>query len=314
MYFGIDMAMEISVGNEITINVVGSSSHPNINAYNCEILSNETSSKVSFQFVEGTLSSREHPSPDTANPLFEYNATVFARELFSEQLIGLPYGSNPRLPVLCPTFTDIYGTVISSTNNEYLNFLAFNTGMDIFAESISQDENTITCEFTGQKHGIANGGLTYSVLQYALSQNLLPEDLRVSIRIWSRANQSVAEQTKVADKRNSHRPLVDIDKLNVLGAFELMKLVLDEAFVVRIAWHTGDQKVDQEGFIKAMDYCRLLYTFKLKSSTGNERHPTMNPLDSDSLSSVYESIEKSGVITSPDKGLKMTWESIGGDE
>jgi hypothetical protein len=312
--YALNMVLEISVGNEITISVVGSSTHPNINAYECEILSNETRSEVSFPCVEGTLSSRKHPSPDPTNPLFEYNATVFARDLFSEKHIGLPYGSNPRLPVLCPTFTDIYGTVTSLTDNEYLNFLAFNTGMDIFAESISQDGNTITCEFTGQKHGIANGGLTYSVLQYALSQNLLPEDLRVSIRIWSRAEQSLAEQTKVADKRNSHRPLIDIDKLNVLGAFDLMKSELDEAFVERISWHTGDQKVDHEGFIKAIDYCRLLYTFKLKSSTGNERHPTMNPLESDSLSSVYESIEKSGVITSPDKGLKMTWESIGGDE
>lgn len=295
------------------MNVVGSSSNPNVATYECTVLSNDAPSSVTMEAVENTISERQHPSPDEENDLYEVNFTIFARELFSEDNIGFPYGSNPRLPVLCPTFTDIYETATDVENKGYLDFIAFNTGVDVFVSGVRVDGNTIEARFAGPRDGIANGGLTYGVLQYVNRQGLLPEDLRVSIRLWSRQNQTVAQQTKVADKRNSHRPLSDIDKMNTMGAFTKLTAELDDAFVERIVWHTGDQTVDQDQNINVQHLCRLLHTFKRKQSA-NEAHPTLNPLPADAIESVSDTIEKSGVVTSPTKGLETMWEAVGGEQ
>jgi len=304
---------DVELGEMKLISVLGGSSHPNINAFEAEILSNESESRVIVKGIDGTISHRTHPSPDTPNPMIEINLTMLGCELFTVENQGLPYGSNPRLPVLCPTFTDIYNTV-TAEDRAYLNFIAFNTGVDIFASKVEVEGNDVNITFDGPRDGIANGGLTYSVLQYAASQNLLPEDLRVSVRIWSRQEQSPNEQTTVADKRNSHRPLEDIDKLNQMGAFEKMKEVLDEAFVERIVWHTGDQQVDQDGNIPVILFCRALYAFKIKAGgTSNERHPTMNPKSAGGIESVYEKIEVKGAITNPKFGSGLMAEAIGDD-
>ena len=307
------MPAEIEAGEIREISVVGHSSHPNVVPYEVSILDNDTPSIMKITGAANTVSEREHPSHNPMYPMKEINMIIFARELFTEANEGFPYGSNPRLPVLCGTFTDIYTTVVDS--DDYLNFISYNTGIDVFANSAVIDGDEITLTFDGSRDGIANGGLTYSILQYASSQNQLPEDLRVSLRIWTKDEQSIAEKTKVADKRNSHRPLTGIDKLNQMGAFENMKETLDEAFVERVVWHTGDQQVDQDGNIGVADLCRTLYSFKIKASgNSNERHPTLNPKDPEGIESVYESIEMKGTISSPNTGVEKMWEAIGGDQ
>ncbi len=302
----------IKVEGEVReISVVGSSKNSDISPFEVSIISNDSKSIVRFNAVENTISERSHPM-NGGNPMIEINVTVFATNLFTEENFGFPYGSNPRLPVLCSTFTDIYNTVVSP--DSYLNFISYNTGIDIMAEEISVSGDEVTVTFDGPRDGIANGGLTYSVLQYASQQGLLPEDLRVSVRLWSREGQSHSEQTKVADKRNSHRPLIGIDKLNQMHAFQQMKETLDEAYAQRVVWHTGDQDVDQTANISVEDLCRTLYAFQMKSGgKSNERHPTMNVKDSEGIESVYETIELKGTITAPSTGAELMWEAIGGE-
>ena len=253
--------------------------------------------KVRLEAVAGTVIRREH-SPN----IHELSLTVHAPELFTDDYKTLSYGANPRLPVLCKTFDSIFET--ASTSKE--DFILRNSGIDIFCKLVTYDSerNRIDIEFDSDSHGIANGGLTTSVLRYIVEKGLADDEMiPVSVRIWAvNADEGLIDEATTA--RNSHRELELADRLNRLGAFDHIKQQLPQEIRAKYAFHVGDVEAD-EGAKNAVTICRLLYGFTLSP---NEAHPTRNHLPP---GGAQHSFKPAGRMTRKGTGINLMKKTVG---
>ena len=254
---------------------------------------NETVATLTF--VENSLIGRIH-----TGDLTEYSLTLIASELVSEAGVTLPYGANPRFPLLCPTFDKIFSTIDEVPEK----FILRNTGIDIFCNSVNINNNQISINFSNDKHGIANGGLTNGVIAYCNKEGFELDEVRVSIRIWAGENFDIEELVEAADARNAHRELQLADRLNQLSAFDFMKSCLQEDWRARWSFNTGDIDADEDAE-NVGELCHLLFGFTL---TQGEAHPTRNhPV----AGGVPSSIKKAGRLTSPKSGINSMKKTVG---
>jgi len=253
----------------------------------------DTSARITF--IENTGIERTH-----SDDLSEFSLTVMASELISEAGATLPYGANPRFPLLCPTFDKIFTTI----DDEPEKFILRNTGIDVFCNSANIEGNEIVLNFSNDKHGIANGGLTTGVISYCQREGFDLSEVRVSIRIWAGEDFEIEELVSAADARNAHRELQLADRLNQLNAFDYMKSCLKDDWRGRWSFNTGDIDADEDAE-NVGELCHLLFGFTLASG---EAHPTRNhPVEG----GVPSSIKKAGRLTAPKTGLNGMKQTVG---
>ena len=276
--------------------VRGKTTKDEINTHHFQCLSNK-GVKVRMKAVPETIIRREH-SPN----IYEFSLTVHAPELFTGDYKALSYGANPRLPILCPTFDSIFDTATTSKEN----FILRNSGIDIFCKQATYDpgRDLLDIEFDSESHGIANGGLTTSVLRYIVEKDLADDKMiPVSVRIWAvSADEEMIDEATTA--RNSHRELELADRLNRLGAFDHIKRQLPQEIRGKYAFHVGDVDAD-EGAKNAVTICRLLYGFTLSDG---EAHPTENHQPPGGAQHSYKAY---GRLTSPKHGLNQMKKTVG---
>ena len=226
-----------------------------------------SSSTATLTCIGDSIIQRSH-----GNGLIEVSATISANELFGDGNITLPYGANPRNPVLCAPFDKIFTTVTSNPNA----FILKNTGIDVFcSEAIyNQADSKVVLKFTDRKHGIANGGLTTSVLRYCSSKGYDISGIRVSLRIWASADFTPDVLVDAADSRNLHRKLSIADRLNSLGAFEHLKECLSDENRASFSFNTGDENATPYESEDVLALCWILYGFTQQQG---EAHPITNP-------------------------------------
>ena len=225
-----------------------------------------SSSIATLTCIDDSVIKRDH-----GNGLTEVSATICANELFGENDVTLPYGANPRNPVLCAPFDKIFTTVTSNPSE----FILKNTGIDIFcSEAVyTEADSKLRLKFTDRKHGIANGGLTTSVLRYCSSQGFDISNVRVSLRIWASAAFTPDMLVDAADSRNLHRKLELADRLNSLGAFEHLKGCLSEENRALFSFNTGDENATPYESEDVLSLCWILHGFTQQQG---EAHPITN--------------------------------------
>ena len=256
------------------------------------------SSTATITFIAGTSIERNHSAT-----MSEYSVTVSGPELVSATYTTLPYGANPRNPVLCSTFDKIYSTL----SNEPRGFILKNTGVDVFCSKaeINEENNQIVLTFENERHGIANGGLTSSVIRYCASTGVDLSESNVSVRIWASEDFTQDVLDEAANARNEHRELDLADRLNSLGAFENIINHLNDEFRQNYSFYTGDSDADFNESRDVQQLCHLLYGFT--NQTG-EAHPILN---SNPAGGVYPTIKKKGRITSPKSGINSLKRTVG---
>ena len=255
-----------------------------------------TNVEVEMEYIPETMIERTH-SPTRS----EVSITVAGPEFLGQDQETLPYGANPRFPVLCNTFDRIFSTI----TQEPENFVVENTGVDIFCSEYELlPNNKIKMCFNGDKLGIVNGGLTTSVIAYvsALQQNI--DDIRISCRVWCLEDYDEEDFVEAADARNTHRELNLADRLNQLGAFEHIKSYMQDDWRPRWAFNVGDVDADDDAE-DALDMCWLLYGFTLSQGEG---HPTQN---NPPAGGINNSIVKAGRLNSKNKGISSMKETVG---
>ena len=252
---------------------------------------------AAMSFVDGTAISRKHNDEIT-----EVSFTVYANELVSHEGVTLPYGANPRHPVLCNTFDNIFTTISESPDK----FILRNTGMDIFCSEAEIDEKNgvVRMRFSNGRHGIANGGLTTSVISYCVQAGIEIDDVKLSVRVWAGENYDMNELVDAADARNAHRELQLADRLNQLGAFEHLKSSMNQDWRERWAFNTGDV-IAGEDAENVGNLCHILYGFTLSQGEG---HPTRN---AHVPGGVHNSIKKKGRLTQPKTGIESMKQTVG---
>jgi hypothetical protein len=255
-----------------------------------------TNIEVEMEYVPETMIERTHTDNRT-----EISVTVKGIEFLGPNLETLPYGANPRFPVLCNTFDRIFRTITSEPED----FVVENTGVDIFCSSYELLPNDrIKIVFMGEKLGIVNGGLTTSVLAYtaAIQQDL--DLVRVSCRIWCLEDYEEEDFVEAADARNTHRELNLADRLNQLGAFAHIKSSMNNDWRPRWAFNVGDTEAEDDAE-DALDICWLLYGFTISE---NEGHPTQN---NPCAGGINDSIIKAGRLTSKNRGIDSMKGTVG---
>jgi len=255
------------------------------------------SSRAIITFIAETGIEREHTADSS-----EYSITVRGSEIVTADFQTLPYGANPRNPVLCPEFDKIFTTI----TNDVDEFVLLNSGIDVFCETaeLNDDDSTVSLVFSNERHGIANGGLTTSVIRYSAEMGVDLEDLRVSVRIWA-GDLELEILSRAADARNTHRELELADRLNQLGAFEHIKESLNEDWREHFSFHTGDVEAQAHTSQNIGELCHLLYGF---TTSPGEGHPTKNP---NPPMGVPPSIKKKGRLTSPKDGISGMKDTVG---
>ena len=249
-----------------------------------------SNSTATITCVAGSGIKREHSATMT-----EISATVIGSELVSGAHVSLPYGANPRNPILCNAFDKIYSTI----SEEPTLFVLRNTGIDVFCSKAELDvgTNQIELTFENDRHGIANGGLTTGVIRYCSENGIDLEQVRVSLRVWASDDFDLEILVDAADARNLHRPLALADRLNSLGAFGRIKEKMSEDFRSLYSFYTGDENADFGVSRDAQQLCHLLYGF---THLEGEAHPIYN---NDPAAGVVQTIKKEGRIKAPKKGI-----------
>ena len=252
---------------------------------------------VRISCIEGSTISRDH-----SDKLREISCTIRAADFFTEEFATLSYGANPRLPVLCNTFDDIFETAEKGSPHEEL-FVLHNTGIDVFCEmaEFDSEDNKVTLKFDHETQGIANGGLTTGVLRWMIEKGWCKEDVKLSIRIWA-ISTDIGLIESASTARNSHRELDLLDRMNQLGAFEhLITQLGDYSGLFR--FKVGDQNAVGNARNGA-EICQILYMFNTESA---EAHPVWkhNP-----PGGALQTFKKDGRNKSPNKGLNELKKSV----
>jgi hypothetical protein len=247
--------------------------------------------------VPNTTVSRIH-----GTNLTEISCTVSGEDFFTEQFETVSYGANPRLPVLCSTFDDIFSTAKKGSGQEDL-FVLHNTGIDIFCDEAEfhKESDAVVIKFNHETHGIANGGLTTGVIRYMIARGYCEPDLQLSVRIWAiKTNSTLIESASTA--RNSHRELDILDRMNQHGAFDhLIKQLGDKSSSFR--FKVGDQNADEDA--RPGDIiCGILYMFTTAST---EAHPVWKPSPPGGALQTFKS---DGRNRNPRKGLNELKKSV----
>jgi hypothetical protein len=276
--------------------VRGTTKFPNeVREFDYQFLGVENTS-AKLKFISDTIIIREHNDEIT-----EISFSILASELVSEDGHTLPYGANPRFPVLCNTFDNIFKTVFEEQDK----FILRNTGLDIFCSTAAVNpDGTVELQFSNGRHGIANGGLTTSVISYCVQEGMDLDGVKISVRIWAGENFDMNELVSAADARNAHRELRLADRLNQLGAFDHIRNSMAQDWRERWEFTTGD--IDAEADSENIgDLCHMLYGFTLSPGEG---HPVRNP---NVAGGVHNSIKKKGRLTSPKTGIDSMKQTVG---
>ena len=252
---------------------------------------------VRIPCIPGSTISRDH-----SDDLREISCTIRATDFFTEEYATLSYGANPRLPVLCNTFDDIFETAEKGSPHEDL-FVLHNTGIDVFCEEaeFDPDNNKVTLRFDHETQGIANGGLTTGVLRWMIEKGYCEEEVKLSVRIWAISTDAgLIESASTA--RNSHRELDLLDRMNQLGAFEHLIAELGD-YSSMFRFKVGDQDA-VENARNGAEICQILYMF---STDSTEAHPVWkhNP-----PGGALQTFKKDGRNKNPNKGLNELKKSV----
>ena len=291
------MGMEYKKVEELVANVRGKTKYPDeVGDFELEYLPFE-GTIARMRYINGSQILRKHDDAIT-----EVSFTVLGSDLVSNDGVTLPYGANPRFPVLCNTFDNIFHTATEIPNM----FVLRNTGLDIFCESaeINEKDGFVVMTFSNGRHGIANGGLTTSVISYCVQHDIDISDVKVSIRVWAGDQYQMDELVEAADARNAHRELELADRLNQLGAFEHMKTCLSDESREAWSFHVGDVDADEDAE-NAVEISHILYGFTLSQGEG---HPTRN---TNVPGGVHNSIKKKGRLTQPKTGIESMKQTVG---
>ena len=257
-----------------------------------------TNCTLKIPCVPDTTVSREH-----ASNLTEISCTVSGEDFFTEQFETVSYGANPRLPVLCNTFDDIFSTAKKGSGQEDL-FVLHNTGIDIFCEKalFHKEDNAVVITFNDETHGIANGGLTTGVIRFMIAKGWCEPNLKLSVRIWAidDTNSNLIESASTA--RNSHRELDILDRMNQHGAFDhVIKQLGDKSSSFR--FKVGDQNADEDA--RPGDIiCGILYMFTTAST---EAHPVWK---ASPAGGALQTFKNDGRNKNPRKGLNELKKSV----
>jgi hypothetical protein len=149
---------------------------------------------------------------------------------------NLPLDINPRNQ---NTQSRVSRNIAATLEDEPEKFSLFNRGITILCHKAQFDNrsNELTLEFSSEKHGVIDGGHTYTIAKEA-KEKAEEAYVRLEILTGIKSSGLIAE---LARARNTSAQVKDESLANLQGKFEWIKEALaDERFVSKIAWRENE--------------------------------------------------------------------------
>lgn len=133
--------------------------------------------------------------------------------------------------------SDVFNAIVETLKNDPEEMIFRNLGITIVSPVVEFDNrtNTVTVEFSDKtRHGIANGGHTFSAIQHALSAGPVNAQVKVECIVGEIDPKWLVD---IVDGRNRSRPVQEESLENLAKSYDSIKNVLtDPLYKDRIAY------------------------------------------------------------------------------
>jgi hypothetical protein len=168
---------------------------------------------------------------------------------------------------------DVYNAIIDTLRNAPEEMIFRNLGITLLAPEIEYDNKTgqVTIEFTDKdKHGIANGGHTFSAIREVLRTDNVEASIKVECII---GKLSPDELVDIVDGRNRSRAAQTISLENLRDSYKPIEKVLsDPHYRDRIAY--SEYEIGENNKRKDISIREILsYIYCLDGSFDKNSHP-----------------------------------------
>ncbi len=199
---------------------------------------------------------------------------------------------------------DVYNAIIDTLENSPSEMIFRNLGITILVPEIEFDNktNTVTLEFLERdKHGIANGGHTFSAIREVLRTNHVDAEVKVECIIGELNHDELAD---IVDGRNRSRAAQTHSLENLRKSYEPIERVLtDPHYRDRIAY--SEFEVGQNGKRRDISIREILsYIYCLDGSFDKNAHPIQAYSSKGVVVDFYASKEHKDTLTKASKILQ----------
>lgn len=167
----------------------------------------------------------------------------------------------------------VYRKVEASLLNEDCapgTFHLKNKGITLIAKSVKQKAEDLYQVTFDERHGIVDGGHTYTLIQSHMDDDSLPDDQFVKVEILTGVPDPWISD--IAGGLNTSVQVQDISLQNLEGAFDwIKKELISEPYFDRIAWSENEA-----GEFDARDIIAIMTCMSIDSYPNNgEQHPVV---------------------------------------
>jgi hypothetical protein len=213
------------------------------------------------------------PNPDNDNIKL---GTLFAKvEDLPERLLKW-IDVNPRNPKYTKggNLSGAVSRSIVKTLNEMPRIFSLkNLGIyilvdDVVSKRITGDKHIVTITLSNpQKHGIVNGGHTFSAIRQVIDQETYEGDAYVRLHLYM--NVPEEDIVELAEGLNKNLQVTQVSLSNLVNKFEIIKTAMKgKRGESEIAYADGDP-----GKVDVLDVLHILSCFDLSQYPSNEKHP-----------------------------------------
>ncbi len=198
---------------------------------------------------------------------------------------------------------DVYNAIIDTLKNYPGEMVFRNLGITILAPEIEFDNknNIVTVDFLEKdKHGIANGGHTFSAIREVLRENYVDAEVKIECIIGVLAPNELVD---IVDGRNRSRAAQTHSLENLRKSYEPIELVLtDPRYRDRISY--SEFEMGDDGKRKDISIREILsYIYCLDGSFDKNTHPKEAYSGKAAVVDFYTAEKRKGIIEKASKIL-----------
>jgi hypothetical protein len=168
--------------------------------------------------------------------------------------------------------SDVFNAIVDTLKNDPEEMIFRNLGITVVSPNVEFDNETniVTLEFSDKtRHGIANGGHTFSAIQHALLEGPIDAQVKVECIVGDIDSKWLVN---IVDGRNRSRPVQEESLENLAKSYESIKNVLtDPLYKNRIAY--SEFELDDKDKRKDISIREILSYIYCLDDFGKNAHP-----------------------------------------